>query len=337
MKLSVCIPTHERHALLEQRSLPSILQQKRLPDEVVVADSSAGADVSAFYERWAQRFQPIKFTYLRTERPSVVRNRWVAFSHSSGDLVFLVDDDMQLTENATAAMEAGFEAYPDVAGIGLKIYYEGSPQRPTIGERFRAWWLRDATSETNSISRGGRSAFGREPAGTNPIPVQWLAGGAMCFRREALSAVGPMPGVDELFSLRIGASDDTILSRQAGLKGRLLLLTQPLAWHPERRTATSTALTHDGWRRGLRDTFTRAHVLRWLAQDKSEVMHEWVLSSTLESLRTTKTVLERPFAAASWLRLFGFFYGGLLTLLIWRRIPDTPDGAIPVSRKALLL
>jgi glycosyltransferase involved in cell wall biosynthesis len=197
MKLSVCIPTHERRDLLEQRCFPSLLRQTRLPDEVVVADSSTGAHVAEFYERWAKRFQPIKFTYVRTTGRSVERNRWLAFTHSSGDLIFFVDDDMQLTENATAAVQTSFEAGPSVTGVGLKIYYEGSTQeRAAIGERFRVWWLGDTTSESNSISAGGRSAFGRQRVDTKPIPVQWLAGGAMCFRRESLLAVGPLPGME---------------------------------------------------------------------------------------------------------------------------------------------
>jgi hypothetical protein len=66
-------------------------------------------------------------------------------------------------------------------------------------------------------------------------------------------------------------------------------------------------------------------------------MHEWFLSTTLEYLRTTKAVLEKPFSTASWLRLLGFFYGCLVTLVMWRRIPDTPDQAIGVNRKWLLL
>jgi GT2 family glycosyltransferase len=338
MKLSICIPTHERHALLEERCLPSLLRQARLPDEIVVADSSTGAHFSEFYERWTQRFRPIKFTYVRTEGRSVVRNRWMAFSHSSADLVFFVDDDMQLTENATAAVQAVFEAYPEVTGVGLKIYYEGPPQeRSAIGKRFRIWWLGNATDETNSISPGGRSTFGKDRVDTKPIAVQWLAGGAMCFRREALLTVGPLPGIDDLFRLRISASADTVLSSQVGLCGRLMLLTQPLAWHPERRSVISIVASRGGWRRGLRDSFGRAHVLRWLARDKSAVMHEWFLSTTLEYLRTTKAVLEKPFSTASWLRLLGFFYGCLVTLVMWRRIPDTPDQAIGVNRKWLLL
>jgi GT2 family glycosyltransferase len=337
MKLSVCIPTHERHELLEQRCLPALLQQTRLPDEVVVADSSTGAHISEFYERWAQRFEPIKFTYVRTEGRSVMRNRWTAFSRSCGDLVFFVDDDMQLTEDATAQVQAAFEASPDVVGVGLKIYYEGSQEQPTIGGRFRAWWLGNTAGETNSISPGGRSAFGKDRVDTKPIPVQWLSGGAMCFRREALSIVGQLPGIDDFFSLRIAVSEDTVLSRQVALTGTLMLLTQPFAWHPHRLTATSTAVVADGWRRGLRDTFTRAHVLRWLARDRSAVNHEWFRSITLSYLTTMNAVLRRPFAATRWLRLFGFLYGSLLTLLIWRRIPNTPKEPMVISRKWLLL
>jgi len=336
MKVSVCIPTHERHALLA-RCLTSLLQQARLPDEVVVADSSTTETASEVALQWAQRFQHIKFTYVRTQGRSVMRNRWEAFFRSSGDLILFADDDIRFTEDAMAQLYTTFEVHPEIAGAGFKIYYEASPRGRPIRRHFRDWWLGNTSNPANSLSTGGLSTFGKNCVEAGAIPVQWLSGGAMCFRREALTSVGQMTGIDDLFNLRIGVSEDIVLSRQVGLTGPLMLLTQPLAWHPDRLTATSTALSTDGWRRGLRDTVGQAHALRWLACDRSAVLHDWLLLVTLNAARAAKQLLAKPFAAASWLRLLGFFYGCVVTLVVWRRIPDTPNQALEVNRKWLLL
>ena len=336
MKLSVCIPTHERHRLLEQRCLPSLLQQTRLPDEVVVADSSTGTGLPEFYQEWERRFHPISFSYVRTEGRSVVQNRWAAFSRSTGDVVLFADDDIQFSKEAIADLLSAFETHSP-AGVGMKIHYEGPTPKPTLGRRWASWWQGDARSEVHSISPGGRSSFGAGGVDGQPAQVQWLAGGAMAFCREALLAVGPLPGLNDLFRLRISSSADTVLSNQVAQRGRLLLLTQALAWHPEGRIATSTVTSSDGWRKGLADTVGVAHIFHWLARDQSAVLHVWLVSATLGWARAVRAVLRRPFSPGSWLRLSGFLYGSIVTLLIWRGIPDTPRASAVVSRKWLFL
>jgi glycosyltransferase involved in cell wall biosynthesis len=336
MRISVCIPTHERHALLD-KCLSSLLQQTRLPDEIVVADSSTGDNVMEFARKWEKAFQQVKFLYVRTGERSVVSNRWAAFSHSSGDIVFYLDDDIRLEPEGIAEVLATFEAYPDVAGVGLRVYYEGPAPQTSLGKRFRLRWLGHDSAEPYSISAGGRSTIGKDCVDAEPIPVQWMTGGGMSFCREALTAVGPLPGLDDLFKLRIGKSADTVLSGQVGLMGTLVLLTRPLLWHPERRIATSTAVSLDAWRRGLVDTVGKAHILRWLARDQSAVGGEWLRLNVLSLLETVKAVLQKPLSAASWLRLSGYLYGSVLTVLIWRRVPETPREPARLNRRWLFI
>ena len=87
----------------------------------------------------------------------------------------------------------------------------------------------------------------------------------MSFRRHVLEAIGPLHHLYTLYDARIGKAEDAILSSRARRHGRLLLIVEPCARHPAFEQATRTANPQDGYRKGLLETWGRAHVLRWLA------------------------------------------------------------------------
>ena len=136
----------------------------------------------------------------------------------------------------------------------------------------------------------------------------------MSFRRAVLDAIGPLHHLFALYDARIGKAEDAILSSRARRHGRLLLIVEPCARHPTFERATRTANPQDGYRKGLLETWGRAHVLRWLASDPHAAGRAWVRLASLEIARASKAALRRPASAAPWQRLLGDAVG----------VPDHP-------------
>lgn len=96
MKVSVVVLTYNWPEALA-RVLASLAAQKRLPDEVIVADDGSGEATRALVERLARSFpMPLRHVWHedRGFRAARARNRGIAASR--GDYVILLDGDMLL-------------------------------------------------------------------------------------------------------------------------------------------------------------------------------------------------------------------------------------------------
>jgi len=131
-----------------------------VPFEVVVADSCSTdgtADVARRY--------PVRVVQLAegADRGCGVGTE-LAYAHSRGDFVFLMDGDMQLEPGFLAAAMARLQADPGLAGVAGLLH----------DERIR-----------NAVDRLRRN---NRPSAT-PGPAAHLGGGGL-YRREAIDAVG---------------------------------------------------------------------------------------------------------------------------------------------------
>jgi hypothetical protein len=97
------------------------------------------------------------------------------------------------------------------------------------------------------------------------------------------------------------------------------------ARHPALAIATRTANPQDGYHKGLLETWGRAHVLRWLADDPACASHAWRRIASLEVARALTAVLRHPAATPRWHRLLGDIIGIGRTIRHWDRIPIQPD------------
>jgi GT2 family glycosyltransferase len=192
------------------------------------------------------------------------------------------------------------------------------------------------------VDRIGAAAAPACAQGLDAIEVDWLSGGAMSFRREVLQAIGPLAGLFELYDARIGKAEDAILSSRARRHGRLLLIAGAHAAHPAFDVATRTANPQDGYRKGLLETWGRAHVLRWLADasgggsDTAHAAHAADAADTAEAAEADKHArrawrriasleVARACKALDWPRLGGDAAGIQRTIRGWHRIPAQPD------------
>ena len=118
MKLSVIICTRNRFDDFT-RTLPSIAVQTRLPDELIVIDSSDDNKLEAYLGSLTLPF-PVR--YFRSQ-PGLTLQRNHGIRESAGDLIFFFDDDVTLDKNYLAEMERIFtrDTHHDIGAVGGKI------------------------------------------------------------------------------------------------------------------------------------------------------------------------------------------------------------------------
>src|SRR5260370_30602633 len=117
MLISGVVPTRERPQDL-QKLLASLLQQARLPDELIVVDQSKGGESHALAKEsmGAQLWEHCAYVHNSSIRGvSAARNVGIRAAHSHG--VIFLDDDVVLTSDCLEAMESAFVANPGYAGI----------------------------------------------------------------------------------------------------------------------------------------------------------------------------------------------------------------------------
>lgn len=330
MTCSVCIATYKRSEALRQ-CLAALARQTEAPDEIVVSD--AGGDIETAEAIALFRDAPAwTIRHCPTPRVALPWQRWWGFLNSRGSIVVFLDDDVQLMPEAIGLVRRAYGQAADIAGAGLTITY-GGPE--VVGEpapSLRELWLGIAGARPGSITRGGITIDLPAPNGnTSFLEVEWLSGGAMSFRRDVLEAIGPQDRLFELYDARIGKAEDAVLSSRARAHGRLLLIPGAHAWHPAFESATRTANPQDGYRKGLLETWGRAHVLRWLATDSSAYPRAWARIASLELARSVKAAMRHPARSTPWKRIAGGFVGIQRTIRRWKAIPAQP-GRSPHSQ-----
>lgn len=321
--IGVCIATHERAELLAD-TLEDVGRQVRPPDEVIVSDSSADDAVRRTVESFSSRHPDLKVRHIRSERKSLPWQRWWAFSHSKGDIVLFLDDDIRLDPNALRSLSEAYRKLEDagcsVAGIGLVLsgMDDGrAHDRPTRREK----WLRIVGADPGSATAGGLTTPLAGLSGVGPQSVDVLSGGAMSYRRAVLERIGCLTNLVSLYDAGVGRGEDAVLSSYARrLGGPLYALPGELAFHP-REGRGATPYASGGWRMGMTHTWGRAHTMRWIATASDAYRRDWTRLALLELARAAGKVAGSPFDGRRWKRLFGAFWGIGRALVGWRRIP----------------
>jgi len=328
LSISVCIATHERASLLEI-TLEKIARQVRHADEIVISDSSITRETERIVSVFQYENPNLLIKYIKSECKALPWHRWNGFQHSTGQIVFFMDDDITLAPRALEMLEKSyFELFSrhgvnEIAGIGFYITLDDGSELLRHPDSFEERWLGTSFLPSASITAGGLGI----PAKSMPIDTLKeagrLSGGGMSFRREVLEKIGLLDGLIDLFNHRIGPSEDTVLSYHARQFGRLFMITYHMVFHPRELNAVHTVDSRGGWHRGMLETWGRAHTMRWMSSDERVYRYQWLRVATLEILRAFWWgILRKPFSSANWSRLAGGVYGFLRTLLKWNTIPS---------------
>ena len=168
LQISLLVTTFERPQALNLVLL-SVARQRRMPDEVIVADDGSGAETASLVASWARKL-PIPVHHVWQEntgfRAGRSRNRGIAAA--SGEYIVLIDGDMVLDEHFIEDHERakqrgrwvqGMRIYTDAACTERMLAQERTSVGPfTPGLRrphlaVRSDWLSRNFSRTN-VSMG---------------------------------------------------------------------------------------------------------------------------------------------------------------------------------------
>lgn len=334
LKISVCIATHERPALL-QRLLTTLSLQTRPADEIIVSDSSVSLRPDHIVESFANANPQLNIKLIHSQSRALPYQRWWAYQHSGGEVVLFLDDDIQMDPRALGSLDDAYKTlcadgrdYP--AGIGFLMRWEDDDQSFRDRNSLKERWLGTSGHPSGGVTPGGLTV---SPAGLNsdhPVEVDQLSGGAMSFRREVIDRIGLLDHLVSLYDQGIGRTEDGVFSFCARQHGKLYYLTQPLVLHPAaaKMNGTSHPYAIGGWRLGLAGTWGKAHTMRWLASDQVACLRQWCQVSSLECGRSLFEIMKRPLGWANWQRLAGALYGLARTLAGWHTIPPTPSSML---------
>lgn len=118
MNVSVIIPTKQRPKSL-LRCVKSILRQSRLPNEIVVVDSTDG-NQKDLEKKLISECNKIPLIYLKT-RSGANYQRNIGGSHANGEILIFLDDDVVLDINYIKVIMENFERDPLIGGVTGKI------------------------------------------------------------------------------------------------------------------------------------------------------------------------------------------------------------------------
>jgi len=213
MKIAVIICTRNRFEDFK-KALPSILAQTRLPDELIVVDSSDEKRLEAYL---TSAKLPFPVRYLHTQ-PGLTLQRNHGIRECAGDLVFFFDDDVELNAKYLHEVETVFasDIKHEIGAVGGKIVEHSSPSVRQRLEQFTFYVLRlifgvVGTRNGKFYPSGMPSHLHRnQPSGF----IECLSGCCMAFRREVFEKAR----FDEALA-HYGLMEDVDISKQVLVAG----------------------------------------------------------------------------------------------------------------------
>ena len=247
--VSAIVPTIGRpeslSALFESLSI-----QTRRPDEVIVADGSAGEEVARVCAD--PRWQAVgwRLRHIAVRPPNAVRQRRSAIALATGSLLLLLDDDVVPEPACLAAMMA------DLAQPGVVAITADFSNQPWSGPT-RLW--RAYLTVIKGMADGGWQGkvvgpllrFGYRPSPAQSMPMQWLGAGNSLVRRQAFEQAG---GFSDFFLHRSTMNEDVDLGLKLGRVGRILICPAARMAHnhaPSGRVSAAMAAEDDLYNRYL--------------------------------------------------------------------------------------
>jgi GT2 family glycosyltransferase len=171
--------------------LDTVREQSRVPGRVIVVDSSDDEETARVVADLTTRWPAGSVVeHLRTE-PGLTRQRAAGIDASAEDIVHFVDDDTVLDPGYVAAIVEEFEADRDGALGGVGGFVTDQP--PHEFRVVDGWLGLDGAAEGVVLPSGRNVRVYTEPR--EPMPVDWLPGCAMSYRRVVFATERPNLGV----------------------------------------------------------------------------------------------------------------------------------------------
>lgn len=184
-KISVIICTRNRFDDIRM-TISSLMLQTRLPDELVVVDSS---DVKELDPYLKSAGLPVAVKYIHS-KPGLTLQRNVGVRNSAGDILFFFDDDCELDANYLARVEAVFarDRQGEMGAVGGRL--ENLFGNQAMALRFRVEHaIFSLVRFVFGLSDHGNGRFRLSGMATFPHAtrkekyIECLSGGLMAFRK----------------------------------------------------------------------------------------------------------------------------------------------------------
>ncbi len=167
--------------------LESVRNQTRLPERVLVVDSSDDDATAVLVEELASAWpRQSQLDHLRAD-PGLSRQRAAGIDASDEAIVHFVDDDTVLDPAYFEAIADEFEHDTDSAIGGVGGYIVDQP--PHEFRRVDTWLGLDSDHEGVVLPSGRNVRLYTSPA--RPVDVDWLSGCAMSYRRSVFALERP--------------------------------------------------------------------------------------------------------------------------------------------------
>jgi GT2 family glycosyltransferase len=247
-RISAIVPTIGRPDALAAL-LESLAAQTRRPDEVLVADGSAGDEIAAVVSRPHWACQGLAIHRLQVTPPNAVGQRVVAIARATGDDLLLLDDDVVLERDCVAQLASALED-PSIVAAVADITNETWPEATTAWRWYlRALGLREG--EWHGRVVGPLLRFGYPPHPSTVAAMEWFGTANTLVRRAAFDAAG---GFSRFFLHRSTMNEDVDLSLKVARHGRIVIW--PAArlvhhHHPSGRVSVFDAAEDDLFNRYL--------------------------------------------------------------------------------------
>lgn len=253
--LSVVIPTKNRSDDL-CNTMQSLLQQRRLPEQVIVIDQSTSKGAP---ERNAaicgEAGMVANVVYVHDDSlRGLTQARNSSLKLVSADVVLFLDDDITLEPDFTEEILAVYRGRPEVSGVsGVITNYARPSWRVRLWDRlFRRGPFHDPRQE--AYWQAGESRL------SAPVTVDRLGGGLMSFRRDVLSKVhfdermeGVCDGEDIDFCMQLGERSRLLIAPRARLKHNQSPAGRLHGHWLHRDVRAAYFLYIKNWRRGVKN------------------------------------------------------------------------------------
>ena len=185
--ISIVIATLNRADALNTISLPSLLRQDMNDFEVVVWDASKD-DASkkvcqTFYNAFSEK--KIALRYFKAPRQGLASQRNDASQTATGDIVFFIDDDCEVSVDAIRSLDVCFKSFPWLYGAGLPMLNKTPASGNSTLLKFatRLFGMKNGELRRKINRAGGLSL----PIKDLPGPAEWLSGGSMAYRKTVFN------------------------------------------------------------------------------------------------------------------------------------------------------
>ncbi len=191
LTISVIICTRNRFDDF-QKTIPSVFRQSRLPDELVVVDSSESPQIEGYLNSINR---PMVFRYFHTT-PGLTLQRNHGIRKSKGDLLFFFDDDVDLDIDYIYQVEKVFkeDREGEIGAVGGRITSLHEIKAGTFLSRVKDK-IFDLIRNLFGLGNlgNGRFRYSGMPTHLNPDGrsqyIECLSGCCMAFRREVFKKI----------------------------------------------------------------------------------------------------------------------------------------------------